>query len=140
MTDAKQWLSRGFRLRSEKEQLVRIREETYTRLTKLTQNISGDITSGTKDPHKFDALVTLDLDIDKKIKELDKVRLEIFTTIQQLQDRRYRMVLLGRYYECLSWGEIATLLHYEERQIYRIHGMALTAIQPLIDAKKDPVK
>lgn len=130
---AKEWLMRGFRLKQEKEQLERMREELFTRLTKVTQNISGEAVSGTKDPYKFDALVQMDVELEEKIKELDKVRLEIFQAIQQLTDRRYRMVLLGRYYECLPWPDIATLMHYDERQVYRFHGMALTAIEPIID-------
>ena len=117
MMDAKTWLSRGFWLRREKEQLERLREEVYTRLTKTTPS-QGDGASGSPDPHKFDVIVSLDAELDEKIKALDKIRLEIFTAIQQLPDRRHRMVLLGRYYECLSWGEIATLMHYERRQVH----------------------
>lgn len=134
---AKEWLMRGFRLKQEKEQLERMREELFTRLTKVTQNISGEAVSGTKDPYKFDALVQMDVELDEKIKALDKVRLEIFQAIQQLTDRRYRMVLLGRYYECLPWPDIATLMHYDERQVYRFHGMALTAIEPIIKREEE---
>ena len=133
---AKTWLSRGFWLKREKEQLERLREETFTRLTKLTQNISGEAVSGTKDPYKFDVLVQLDADIEDRLKALDKTRREIFGAIQQLTDRRYRMVLLGRYYECLSWSDIATLMHYDERQVYRLHGMALTAIEPIVEKEQ----
>lgn len=136
MNDAKQWLSRGRGLRREKEQLERMREEVYTRLTKTTPT-AGDGTTGTKDPHKMDELVALDEAIALRVRELDAIRLEIFTAIQQLTDRRYRMVLLGRYYECLEWGDLATLLHYEERQLYRLHGCALTAIQPIIDRRPE---
>lgn len=134
MTDAKQWLSRGFWLRREKDQLERMREETITRLTKTTAS-GGDPVGGTKDPHKFDALALLDMDIDNRIRELDKVRLEIFTAIQQLSDVRYRTLLLGRYYECLTWGEIATILHYDNRYTFKLHGQALQAIQPIIEKK-----
>ena len=140
---AKEWLSRGFWLKKEKEQLDRLRAETFTRLTKVTQTVNGDPVQGTKDPYKFDALVQLDVDIEEKQKALDKTRLEIFEAIQQLPDRRYRMVLLGRYYEGLSWEEIVPLLHYEIRQVYRLHGMALVAIEPiirgLISKKKETV-
>lgn len=137
--NAKLWLSRGFWLKREKEQLERMREETFTRLTKITATIDGERISGTKNPYKYEALIDLDTEIEDKIKALDRTRHEIFTTIQQLQDSRYRQVLLGRYYECLPWADIATLMHYEERQVFRVHGMALQAIQPLVDAKKEAV-
>lgn len=130
--DAKAWLSRGIRLRAEKDQLERLREQTYTRLTKVTQNISGEAVSGTKDPHKLDAIVTLDGEIESRIRELDRIRLEIYDTIQRLPDRRQRVVLRGRYLEDMSWEEIAVTVHYSKRQVERLHGMALTAIEPLI--------
>lgn len=137
--DAKTWLSRGFWMRREKEQLERMREETFARLTQITPTLKGDRVSGTPNPHKFEELIELDTDIAEKIQSLDRTRHEIFTTIQQLTDSRYRQVLLGRYYECMAWSDIATLMHYEERQVFRVHGMALQAIQPIIDAKKETV-
>ena len=137
--DAKAWLARGFWLRREKEQLERMREETFARLTQMTATPNGDRVSGTRNPHKFEKLIELDTDLAKKIEQLDRTRLEIFNTIQQLTDSRYRQVLLGRYYECMAWTDIATLMHYEERQVYRVHGLALQAIQPIIDAKKETV-
>lgn len=137
--DAKQWLSRGFWLRREKEQLERMREETMARLTKITATLDAERVSSTPNPYKFEELIELDADIDAKIKALDKTRLEIFGAIQKVQDARYRMVLLGRYYECMAWTDIAALMHYEERQVFRVHGMALQAIQPIIDAKKETV-
>lgn len=137
--DAKQWLSRGFWLRREKEQLERMREETMARLTKITATLDAERVSSTPNPYKFEELIELDADIDERIKALDKTRLEIFGAIQQVTDSRYRMVLLARYYECLAWADIAALMHYEERQVYRVHGMALQAIQPIIDAKKETV-
>ena len=126
-------------MRQEKEQLERAREETYNRLTSITNNTDGINASGTKDPHKFDVLASLDAELEKRIEALDKTRREIFLTIQKLKDPRYRIVLLGRYYECLSWYEISTLMHYDARYIYKVHGAALVAIQPLIDEKKEPV-
>ena len=123
-------------MRQEIEQLTRAQKEIETRLTNITQVTDGINASGTKDPHKFDALVALDIELDRKIQALDKTRLEIFTTIQRLPDRRYRMLLMGRYYEYLSWLEIAALMHYEPRHLYRLHGAALQAIQPVIDEKK----
>ena len=136
--EAKEFLSRAFLLRQEKAQLERARRETYMRLTSATQRYEPRA-SGTPDPHRMDtALIDLDSQICEMIQRLDRVMAEIFGAIQQLPDRKQRMCLMGRYYEGLTWGEIAAIMHYELRNVHRIHGQALTAIEPVIKGiKKD---
>lgn len=135
---AKKWLQRGIRLREEKEQLEELREETFTRLTNTTQNMDA-VGGGTKDPHKFDNLAALDVEISRKIEELDRTRFEIYTAINKLPDRRQRLVLTGHYLQGKTWEEIAVAINYDIRHIYRIHGAALQAIYPHIGKKKEMV-
>ena len=78
-TEAKNWLSRGFWLRQEKEQILRMRSEVYDRLTNVTQNLSAVNTSGTKDPHRYDVLAEFDIELAEKEAEIDKARLEIYS-------------------------------------------------------------
>ena len=128
---AKQWLSRGYYLKQEKAQLERLRNELYERLTNVTQSLDG-IPGGTKDPHKFDALIALNTEISQREAALDRIRLEIFHAIQELQDNRHRVVLTSRYLECMTWQNIAEKMSYDIRHVQRIHGMALVAIEPII--------
>lgn len=134
--EVKQWLSRGFWLRQEKEQIVLARQELYERLTSITQKTDGVITSGTKDPHKYDLIAEFDAELEAKEKEVDRARREIFRAIRSLSDRRLRVIMMDRYLENMSWTEIAAITHYHERHIYRLHGVALNELAKQLDKKK----
>lgn len=136
---AKAWLSRGIRMQKEIEQLQQVKEDIFDGLTNVTQNLDAPATSGTKDPHKYDAYILKAAELDERIKRLKQIRIEIFFTIQQLKDSRYRLVLTDRYYFGYSWGQIALHMNYSESGIYKIHGKALQAIEPYIRAKKETV-
>lgn len=133
--EAKEWLSRGFWLRQEKEQIIRMRGELLERLTNGTQDLTGVNVSGTKEPHKFDAVVALDEKLLDREQQIDRIRLEIYTVIRGVQDVRLRMILMARYCEYMSWPEIQTLVRCTERHVFRLHGEALQQVAPLIEIK-----
>ena len=133
--EAKEWLSRGFWLRQEKEQIIRMRGELLERLTNCTQDLTGVNVSGTKDPHKFDAIADLDGKLMEREAQIDRIRLEIYTVIRGVQDVRLRMILMARYCEYMSWPEIQTLVRCTERHVFRLHGEALQQVAPLIEIK-----
>ena len=135
--DVKLWLMRGFWLRLEKEQISRMRQETFTRLTKVTQDFSGVVTSGTKDPHKYDVIAELDADLAEKEAEIEKSLLDIYKAISSLRDDRLRFIMLARYYEGQSWQKIIDMSHYSDRQIYRLHGTALMQLIPYLEKKNN---
>ena len=45
--------------------------------------------------------------------------------ISQLDDYQERLVLEYRYVDCRPWLDIAIMMNYDVRTIYRIHGRAL---------------
>lgn len=125
--DVKAWLSRCCELGDSLEYLAARRKEMYIRLTAATSSIDRIGGTRTKDPHLFDSLAGIDYEISQTAARLDEARLEVFRLIQSIHDRRYRIVLMGQYYECKSWPEIGAFLGLEVRQVYRIHGEALKA-------------
>ena len=133
--DAKEWLSRGFWLRQEKEQITRLRNEAFERLTKITQELSSTTVSGTKDPHKYDILAEYDIELSEKEAEIDKLRLDIYNAVSEVKDERSRVLLLARYCECMSWPEIQAIMHYERRWVFALHGRALQHVVPIIEKK-----
>lgn len=125
---AKQWLSRGRGIDRELDALIRVRQETYDRLTSITPG-GGEGVSGTKDPHKFDRLAELDEMIQTRFEELLGIKTEILHAINTLQDSRLRQVMIGRYVELRTWEEIAETMHYSRPQVTRFHGYALAELK-----------
>lgn len=135
---AKQWLSRGRGIDREINLLLKTKDETFERLISITANTSGDVVSGTKDPHKFDKLIELGDKIDQRIDELVRIKSEIFDAVSQLKDWRQREVLMSRYIRMKKWEEIALEMNYSYMQITRIHGEALSEIKDVIECYITP--
>ena len=63
--------------------------------------------------------------IQKKIEVHLKTKLLISQQIDKDQDDKCRQVLRYRYPIGLSWEQIANIMHYDLRWVYRLHGKAL---------------
>ena len=60
-----------------------------------------------------------------RLDELVARKSEAFLRIRRLPELSEQDVLIARYLHCKPWPVIAREMHYEERQVYRIHGRAL---------------
>ena len=129
---AKQWLMRAWRIDREILSLVRAKERTRARVLSMTQSYSGNAVSGTKDPHKHDKLAVLEDAIDRRIEELVDIKAEVFNVIMQVQDSRYRRILMDRYIGNESWDQIAYNERYDKRHVCRLHGEALRAVEQFL--------
>lgn len=125
----KQWLSRAKRIDEEIDSLIQTRDETLSRIMSITQSYTAMPVQSTKDPHKFDRLAGLEFDIDRKVDELIEVKREILSTIHQISDRRYRLVLMKRYIDYKTFEKIAVEMHYSYKQVCRLHGRALIEME-----------
>ena len=131
---AKQWLKRYINASHRIDSLLQKRQEAYDRLTKITAALDSESVSSTKDPHKYDELVDLDLFIHQRISQSMKIQFEIITAIDQLEDWRYREILMHRYIDEFTWDDIARKIHYSKIQTTRLHGYALKAIETIINS------
>lgn len=137
--NSKQWLSRAKNIDREIDGLMRARDETKARCLSITQSYTGNIVQSTKDPHKFDSLVELENEIDKRVDELIRVKAETVGKIAKLNDGRYREVLYCRYIEGLTFEEISVRIKYSYKQTCRLHGRALIEMGVILNenANKD---
>ena len=119
MTTTRYWLGRARGIDREIEALLRSIQETRDRLMKITQNYSSDGAQSTKDPHKYDKLVDLEDQMNRKINELLDTKSEIGETISQLPDLRQRTVLFSYYVRGKTLEEIAVEMHYSYRSTKR---------------------
>lgn len=46
-------------------------------------------------------------------------------------EKDYQILLIKRYFEKMSWGQIASTMFYSERWIYKLHGIALKELDEL---------
>ena len=148
--NAKQWLGRGRWIEREIAALMRTRDETRDRLTKITQSYDGDGAQSTKDPHKFDALVEMEDKLDAAIDKLYQTKNEILSAIGQLEDGRERIALTMYYVtvydtepqydeknrekerRMITWEDVASKQHYTWRQMMRIKKAAYAHMEDVI--------
>ena len=124
------WQARGveYEIRSLKES----EREAWDRATHITQNYEGDGAQSTKDPHKFDFLMSY---IDQLIlleNNLSQAREEVLMKIYRLKNRNERMVLKAYYIDFKTWERTAVDLHFSYRQVIRIHARALKHIEEIL--------
>lgn len=67
--------------------------------------------------------------INNQVDELINLRIDIGNEIDQLESKKYQMVLRERYMCSKKWEQIALDNHYTTRRIHQLHGEALIQFQ-----------
>lgn len=116
-------------------ELMKEKEEVRDRVCKITQSYTGDAVQSTKDPHKFDRVVELEMEIDRHIDQLIEVKTEIIHGIMQLSDGRYREILRLRYLSGKTFEQIAVEMNYSWRHVCTLHGRALLKMEEVVNGK-----
>jgi uncharacterized protein YdcH (DUF465 family) len=130
---AKQWLGRARNIDREIDNLIREKQRTKDRLTKITQSYESDGAQMTKDPHKFDRLAELENEIDQQVDELVETKREIIAVIQRLKNRPQRMALQDYYIAMMTWEETAVDLHYSFQGVMQLRKRAIAEVEKLIN-------
>lgn len=116
-------------------ELMKEKEDVRDRVCKITQSYTGDAVQSTKDPHKFDRAVELEMEIDRHIDQLIEVKTEIIHGIMQLSDGRYREILRLRYLSGKTFEQIAVEMNYSWRHVCTLHGRALLKMEEVVNGK-----
>lgn len=98
---------------------------------KVTASYSEKVQASTSDTFTSNVarIVDLEKEIDAEIDRLIRLRERITKEIDNMPSNTYSALLSSRYLESKTWEEIAEALHYDERQIRRLHGRALNEFQ-----------
>ena len=67
--------------------------------------------------------------LNRELAELEEDRMEIARAIEGLEEERYRRLLAYHYLEGWPWQQVACRLEYSLRYIYKLHKLALEAIE-----------
>ena len=94
---------------------------------KVTASYSEKVQASTSDTFTSNVakIVDLEKEIDAEIDRLIRLKERITKEIDSMPSNTYSALLSSRYLESKTWDEIAEMLHYDERQIFRIHENAL---------------
>lgn len=114
------------------EELSRLKDMVLN----ITSTLRGDVVSGSGSKDKLGDAVAKIVDLEAEINEavdayIDKKR-EISKTIEQIKDPDQVQVLHKRYFEYLTWEQIACEIPMSYRNVCYVHGRALQAVAELI--------
>lgn len=108
-------------------------ETIRARMENVTPTYNGDTGTGTKDPHKLDALAVAAADLESRRAELDAAKEEIRNAINKLPDARERYALRLYFVRGLSWPRVAEAMHVSVRRALDIRKEAIKHIEPIIE-------
>lgn len=129
--EKKDWLWRYKEALLDIDSWQRELEEWRTRAEKITQVVSDMPRGGSA--LKVDDIVikmTEILDnIEAKVSESQKIKLELEIAFEGLNDGILEGLMKYRYINCLDWAQIAIVMGYGERHLYKLHGKALYKLE-----------
>ena len=108
-------------------------ETIRARMENVTQNYNGDTGTGTKDPHKLDALAVAAGNLETARDELETAKQEIRKAINRLGNPRERLALRLYYVRGLSWPEVSREMKISVRRVLDIRKDAIEHITPIIE-------
>lgn len=137
---AKTFLKRYRAMMQRRESLLRSINEAYDRATNCTGKLKAIPVSGggaAYDRMAEDVVKIADSTAQLKavLRQIDKDLAEILTAIDAVPDETQKAVLTLRYIEGLGWTDISERLHYEQRQVFVLHGRGLWHVKKWLETK-----
>ena len=117
---AKKWLQRGWKINQRINRLIKQKSD-------IDKNVGMDFVS-------YD---TFENHINKNIDRLYKIKNEIMSAIDKVEDYRLHDLLVNRYINFYIWEKIAEDMDYSVVHIYRLHGKALKEFQNVMECYVD---
>ncbi len=137
MKDVKEYLSRYHNTRVKIQKLQALVDE-YIRLANEIPGIQFDairVDGGKNLKAPFEKWILKTLDYELEIKEMERLlpsyKKEALQAIEQIGDKDYRLILVHRYIDWLSWRQIADRMFFSSATIRRWHDKALLEIEIL---------
>lgn len=135
--DAKEYLSQAFRL----DQMINSKLEQVSVLrnlaVKATSTIQKDKVNGTKQRSPMEnaivKLMNFEEEIDADIDQLIDLKRELTSFIAEIENPSYRLLLELRYLGGSTWEDVANIMGYDIRWIYRLHGKAIKEANQLLE-------
>nr|WP_276569323.1 DUF1492 domain-containing protein [Cytobacillus firmus] len=96
---------------------------------KTTSVIQDDIVQSTKQQSPMESalvkLMSLEEEINDNIDQLIDLKRELATFVSEIGNPSHRLLLELRYLSGSTWEEVASIMGYDVRWVYRLHRKAL---------------
>ena len=130
---AKEYLQQAYRIdrkiKLDTEKLAAARSALYGKAARYDSDGSKPVPRGNVTESAVLRVMELEERLAKEIDELTEKRREIECAVGAVPDEVQREVLTRRYLLYQKWEVIAEEMCYSERQVFRIHGIALRALK-----------
>ena len=124
--NAKEYLSQAIQIEREIKSQLEYLSVLRTLVTKAT--------AATRNTCKMEDAIMKIIEqeelIDAEIDRLVDCKKAMQLSIERVENPEYRQVLRMRYLAFKSWNEVAAVMHYNVRHVYRIHKEALKSFIP----------
>lgn len=134
---AKEYMQQAFFLDKRINSLIRQVNSLWNQATNITQvmsdmphNPSGDIS---KLENRVVDICDLTDEIRKQTDKLKALRKEMMGVVAKVPDPEYQLILQERYFEMLTWEDVACDINRSVRSAQLMHGKALEVVQEILD-------
>ena len=134
---AKEYMQQAYFLDKRINSLIRQVNNLWDQATSITQTISDMPRNPSGDKSKMASqvvnIVDLTDEIEAEMGKLKELRKEIFGVVSLVSEPEYQLILQERYFEMLSWEDIAADINRSVRSAQMLHGKALEEVQIILD-------
>ncbi|MGN0262794.1 MAG: hypothetical protein ACI4DX_00080 [Oliverpabstia sp.] len=136
---AKEYMQQAFFLDKRINSLMRQVSNLWDQATNITQVLSDMPRNPSGETSKLENRVVdicdLTDEIRKQTDKLKDLRKEMMGVVMKVPDPEYQLILQERYFEMLTWEDIACDINRSVRSAQLMHGKALEAVQEILDKK-----
>lgn len=115
-------------IRSRQEEISRLRASIDMRVSTIKADVVQESHTGRYDD-RYMLLVEMVGTLDEKVKKLVDTKIRVSNQIDMMDDRLSRIILREKYLNLKTFEQIAELLEYDLRHIYKLHGQALVGFK-----------
>lgn len=120
---------RHMRIERDKKHLEYLREKATSVKSGTPSDVKVQVSVVSHDNHYVLEAVDLSRDIERREKELNRLKADAASLAKQQEDRTMRRLIELRYVECLTWDDVADLLGYHIRQVHRFNEELLNSLR-----------
>lgn len=136
---AKEYMQQAFFLDKRINSLIRQVNNLWDQAMNITQVLSDMPRNQSSETSKLENRIVdicdLTDEIRKQTDNLKKLRKEMMGVVMKISDPEYQLILQERYFEMLTWEDIASDINRSVRSAQLLHGKALEAVQDILDKK-----